>query len=204
MGRQSTRANKNIYQICREECELTREKASEMMTGVSASRIEKIEYNLQDPTPYDIVQMADCYKRPDLCNYYCSHKCEIGYRYVPEIEMSELSSIILETIASLDEINPLTGRLIQIARDGKITDDEIKDFAFISHKLDKVSVAIDALNLWVNKTASENNMADSPLYRLLIQWAVRHLTQYKSQTMYKTLNKCYDIKSTFCHILFLT
>ena len=63
MGRQSTRANKNIYQICREECELTREKASEMMTGVSASRIEKIEYNLQDPTPYDIVQMADCYKR---------------------------------------------------------------------------------------------------------------------------------------------
>ena len=55
MGRQSTRANKNIYQICREECELTREKASEMMTGVSASRIEKIEYNLQDPTPYDIV-----------------------------------------------------------------------------------------------------------------------------------------------------
>ena len=148
MGRQSTRANKNIYQICREECELTRERASEMMTGVSASRIEKIEYNLQDPTPYDIVQMADCYKRPDLCNYYCSHKCEIGYRYVPEIEMSELSSIILETIASL----------IQIARDGKITDDEIKDFAFISHKLDKVSVAIDALNLWVNKTASENNI----------------------------------------------
>ena len=45
MGRQSTRANKNIYQICREECELTREKASEIMTGVSASRIEKIEYN---------------------------------------------------------------------------------------------------------------------------------------------------------------
>ena len=37
-------------------------------------------------------------------------------------------------------------------------DDEIKDFAFISHKLDKVSVAIDALNLWVNKTASENNI----------------------------------------------
>ena len=158
MGRQSTRANKNIYQICREECELTREKASEMMTGVSASRIEKIEYNLQDPTPYDIVQMADCYKRPDLCNYYCSHKCAIGERYVPEVEVSELSSIILETIASLNEINPLTGRLIQIARDGKITDDEIKDFAFISQKLDEVSLAIDSLNLWVDKTASENGL----------------------------------------------
>ena len=123
MGKQSTRENKNIYQLCREEQDLTREKASEKMVGISASRIEKIEYELQEPTPYDIVQMADCYKRPDLCNYYCSHRCAIGDRYVPEIEISELSNIILETIASLNEINPLTGRLIQIARDGKISPD---------------------------------------------------------------------------------
>ena len=158
MGKQSTRENKTIYQLCREEQGLTREKASEKMVGISASRIEKIEYETQEPTPYDIVQMADCYKRPDLCNYFCSHRCEIGERYVPEIEVSELSNIILETIASLNEINPLTGRLIQIARDGKITDDEIKDFAFISKKLDEVSLAIDALNLWVDKTASENDI----------------------------------------------
>lgn len=158
MGKQSTRENKTIYQLCREECGLTREKASESMTGISVSKIEKIEYELQEPTPYDIVQMADCYKRPDLCNYYCSRKCAIGDRYVPEIEVSELSNIILETIASLNEINPLTSRLIQIARDGKITDDEIKDFAFISKKLDEVSLAIDSLNLWVDKTAGENNI----------------------------------------------
>lgn len=128
------------------------------MVGVSASKIEKIEYELQEPTPYDIIQMADCYKKPELCNYYCSHKCTIGGRYVPEIEISELSNIILETIASLNEINPLTSRLIQISRDGTISDDEIKDFAFISKKLDEVSLAIDSLNLWIDKTASENNI----------------------------------------------
>lgn len=54
--------------------------------------------------------------------------------------------------------NIITGRLIQIARDGKITDDEIKDFAFISKKLDEVSLAINALNLWVDKTAGEKNI----------------------------------------------
>ena len=106
MGKQSTRKNKTIYQICREAQGLTRERAAELMDGISDSKIEKIEYELQEPTPYDIVQMADCYKRPDLCNYYCSHKCAIGERYVPEVEVSELSSIILETIASLNEINP--------------------------------------------------------------------------------------------------
>ncbi len=125
------------------------------MTAVSDSKIEKFEYETQEPTPYDIIQMADAYKRPDLCNYYCSHKCEIGHRYVPEVKVSDLSNIILETIASLNEINPLTRRLIQIARDGKISDDEIKDFALISKKLDEISLAIDSLNLWVDKTASE-------------------------------------------------
>lgn len=158
MGKQSTRENKTIYQVYREKQGLTREKASENMPGISASRIEKIEYEMQEPTPYDIVQMADCYKRPDLCNYYCSHRCDIGARYVPEIEVSELSNIILETIGSLNEITPLTGRLIQIARDGKVSDDEIRDFAYISKKLDEVSLAIDSLNLWVDKTASENNI----------------------------------------------
>lgn len=158
MGKQSTRENKTIYQLCREERGLTREKAGELMAGVSSSRIEKIEYELQEPTPYDVIAMANCYKRPDLCNYYCSHKCAIGKRYVPEIEVSELSNIILETIACLNEINPQTNRLIQIARDGQVTDDEIKDFAFISKKLDEVSLAIDSLNLWVDKTAGENNI----------------------------------------------
>ena len=60
--------------------------------------------------------------------------------------------------ASLNEINPLTGRLIQIARDGKISDDEMKDFAYISKKLDEISLAIDSLNLWVDKTAGEQGL----------------------------------------------
>ena len=58
MGKQSVRENKTIYQRYREEQGLTREKASEQMEGMSSSRIEKIEYEMQEPTPYDIVQMA--------------------------------------------------------------------------------------------------------------------------------------------------
>ena len=158
MGRQSTRENKNIYQLAREEKGLTREKAADLMPGFSAARIEKIEYEKQEPTPYDIVQMADCYGRPDLCNYYCSHKCAIGDRYVPEVEISDLSGIILETIAGLNDLEALTGRLIQIGRDGEVSDDEIKDFALISSRLDAISLAVDSLNLWIDKTAGEKKI----------------------------------------------
>ena len=45
-----------------------------------------------------------------------------------------------------------------IARDGKISDDEMKDFAYISKKLDEISLAIDSLNLWVDKTAGEQGL----------------------------------------------
>lgn len=157
MGRISVKKNKTLFQLYREELGLTRERASELMEGMTASRIEKIE-NGQEPTPYDVIQMADCYNKPDLCNYYCSHRCEIGNRYVPEIEVSELPNIILETIASLNDISPHTNRLIQIARDGRITDEEIPEFAYISTKLDEISLAVDALNLWVEKTAGENRL----------------------------------------------
>ena len=49
MGKQSTRENKTIYQICREEAGLTRSEASEKMTAVSDSKIEKFEYEMQEP-----------------------------------------------------------------------------------------------------------------------------------------------------------
>ena len=51
MGKQSTRENKTIYQICREKAGLTRSEASEKMTAVSDSKIEKFEYEMQEPTP---------------------------------------------------------------------------------------------------------------------------------------------------------
>ena len=102
--------------------------------------------------------VTDCIHRriPPVLDY--SHRCTIGERYVPRIEISELPNIVLETIASLNEIVPYTGKLIQIARDGKITDEEIPSFAFISKKLDDIALAIGSFNLWIDKTASENNL----------------------------------------------
>ena len=157
MGRQSIKANKSIYQLYREEQGLTREAASDNMIGISPSRIEKIE-NGQEPTPYDVVEMSKCYKRPDLCNYYCTQRCEIGNKYVPKAELTDLPNIIIETIASLNDITPMTNRLIEIARDGKISDNEITDFAYIQNKLKQISAASSCLNMWVDRMIYDNNI----------------------------------------------
>ena len=151
MGRKSTRENKTIYQQLREEDNLTREKAAELLEFISEDRLEWIENEKSQPAPEDVIQMAQVYNAPELCNYYCSHQCPIGQKYVPPVEMTKLPAIILETVASLNAVYPLTNRLIEISRDGKITEDEIPDFSNIQENLEKVSRAIEALQLWVEK-----------------------------------------------------
>ncbi len=158
MGRKSTKENKNIYQISREELELTREAAAERLKFISADRIEKIESGKSLPHPDEILAMADCYKNPALCNYYCSHECPIGQEHVPEIKMKELSQITLEMLASLNALEKEKNRLIEITVDGSIAADEMKDFEKIQNQLSQIAMAIDSLQLWVQKAMAEGRI----------------------------------------------
>ena len=151
MARKSTRENKNIYQRTREGLELTREQASELMVTMSPERIEKIENERSMPHPDEVLLMSDQYKQPDLCNYYCANQCPIGAQYVPEIKIKDLSQIVLETIASLNAMQKKKDRLIEITVDGQITDDELADFVHIQQELEKISVAVETLQLWCER-----------------------------------------------------
>ena len=151
MARKSTRENKNIYQRTREGLELTREQASELMVTMSPERIEKIENERSMPHPDEVLLMSDYYKQPDLCNYYCANQCPIGAQYVPEIKIKDLSQIVLETIASLNAMQKKKDRFIEITVDGQITEDELADFVQIQEELEKISVAVETLQLWCER-----------------------------------------------------
>lgn len=91
------------------------------------------------PRPDEVLTMAEKYKRPSLCNCYCSQQCPIGQRYVPFVTRRELPAIILEMLASLNAMNSKKERLIEIAADGKISNDEIDDFIHIRQELERIS-----------------------------------------------------------------
>lgn len=158
MGRNSTKENKNIYQQSRENAALTREAAAEQMEFLSESKIEKIEYEKTIPHPEEVLAMAKCYKDPSLCNYYCSHECPIGQEYVPEVKFKELSQITLEMLASLNSLEKEKNRLIEITVDGVISPDERKDFKKIQKQLGQISLAIDSLQLWVDKAVIDGKL----------------------------------------------
>jgi len=152
MGRKSTKENKNIYQTSREQMGYSRETASEKMNYISSDRIEKIENGKSLPHPEEVLAMADCYKNPSLCNYFCSHECSIGIEYVPEIKAKSLSQITLEMLATLNKLSKDKERLVEITVDGELTADEIPDFLKIKEELEKMALAIDSLNLWIDHT----------------------------------------------------
>ena len=151
MGRASTKENKNRYQLAREELGLSREKAGELLQTVPPERIEKIENERSCPHPDEVLVMAQKYKKPSLCNYYCSNQCPIGQQYVPEIQVKELSSIVIEMLASLNSVNKTRDRLIEIAADGKVSKDEIEDFIRIQNELERISITVETLQLWAEK-----------------------------------------------------
>lgn len=158
MGRKSTKENKNIYQISREEMNYSRDSASEHLGFISSDRIEKIENERSLPHPEEVLAMAKCYKNPSLCNYFCSHECPIGIEYVPEIKAKELSQITLEMLATLNKLAREKERLIEITVDGELSEDELPDFLNIKNELEKMALAIDSLNLWMDHTIASGKI----------------------------------------------
>ena len=163
MGRASTKENKNRYQLIREELGLSREKASELLEIISPERLEKIENERSEPHPDEVLLMSQRYKKPSLCNYYCSNQCPIGQEYVPEVQVKELSSIVLEMLASLNSVHRQKDRLIEIAADGKISADEVDDFIAIQEELERISITVETLQLWSERMLA-NGLIDPEQY----------------------------------------
>ncbi len=156
MGRLSTKENKSVYQIRREELGLSREKASELLDGIPPERIEKIENEKSLPHPDEILAMSTAYKKPELCNYFCAKECPIGKHYVPEVKVKDLSQIVLEMVASLNTVRKKQERFIEIVADGSIEKEEIEDFVNIQEQLEKISITVESLQLWVEKMIADN------------------------------------------------
>lgn len=164
MARASVKENKSIYQLKREELGLSREKAAELLQFITPERIERIESGKAGAHPDEVVLMAEKYQCPHLCNYFCANECEIGKQYVPEIKAKDLSQIILEMLASLNSMQRRQERLIEITSDGVIEEEEIRDFIAIQEELEKISVTVETLQLWVEQKLAAGDI-DRDSYR---------------------------------------
>ena len=166
MARKEKEESKKLFRKVREELNLSREKASEL-TGIPPERIARIEGADFEPFPDEVLHLAKGYQSPELCNYYCSQICDIGRQYVPQVRITALSQIVLEILASLNSANEKSDQLISIAVDGVISDEELKDFVYIQKELERISVAVEALQLWSEQMLATGKI-DMEKYKALV------------------------------------
>jgi hypothetical protein len=79
------------------------------------------------------------------------------------VQIKELSAIVIEMLASLNSVNKTKERLIEIAADGVISDDEIEDFIHIQNELERISITVETLQLWAEKMLA-NGIIDVDQY----------------------------------------
>ena len=168
MARTSRKDDQNVYWQARDKMGLTREEASDLLETIPPERVARIEYEQFLPHPDEVLVMAEKYKEPMLCNYYCSQQCPIGQQYVPEIKIKDLSQIVLEMLASLNSMQRQTERLIDISADGIIDNDELKDFIRIQKELEKISITVETLQLWAEQMLATGKI-DMEQYKALTQ-----------------------------------
>ena len=83
---------------------------------------------------------------------------------MPEVSIKDLSQIVLEMLASLNSVKKRQERLIEITVDGKIEADEVADFIEIQEELEKISITVEALQLWAEQKLSSGEI-DMVAYR---------------------------------------
>ena len=153
MGREATKAAGNPWYEARKRAAeyddrlSSREGAAESL-GMSVSALADAELGLTKCMPVDkAVLMSDRYSAPQLLNYYCRHECPIGCRQSISDKLLGIERVTVKLLKSLrvDELTELKDNLVDIAADGKITEDEEPELKEIMEYLDELAKTISEL-----------------------------------------------------------
>lgn len=151
-----------IFKETRKNHNLTRDEVCDeamlLNNPITPERLERIENGKFPITPDEVMLLAEIYGEPTLCNRYCAKECPIGEKYVPEIKVKDLTQIVLEMLSSLNSMKKSQERLIEITADGMIDDDEIEDFVYIQKELERISITVETLQLWVEQMLADEKI----------------------------------------------
>lgn len=147
--------NTNVYFQARKEAAkgdarlFNRDFAAEQL-GVASYTLGEYERGVTKVVPIDkVVLMADLYNKPELVTNYCRHECPV-HGFLPlATEDKGIQGIALRLLKGLDEddLEEMKNKLIDIAEDGKITEEEIPELKKIIDKLNHIAEVISELKI---------------------------------------------------------
>lgn len=159
MGRDATKATGNPWYEARKRAAefddrlYSREGAAERL-GMSVSSVADAELGLTKCMPVDkAVLMADMYKAPELLNYYCLNECPIGCRHPISDEVLDVDRITVKILKnlSLDRLGEISQKMLDIAYDGVVSEDEKPELKEVVEYLEEVAKTISELKILADK-----------------------------------------------------
>ena len=162
MGRDAIKAHGNVWRDARlqaakyDERLNSRESVADML-GVGVDAIRRIETNANKTMPVDTaVLMADLYSAPELLNHYCLNECPIGCNRPISDEVLGIDRVTLKLLKTLnaEDMADIKTKLIDIAEDGVISDDELPALEEVIDYLDRLSKAVSELKIISEKAFS--------------------------------------------------
>lgn len=118
-----------IFKNARNTAGLTQERWAESL-GVSVDAVQNYEYGRNFPTEETVLLMADLSGYKILPYQYMSMKSRIGGELLPDLsEAISLPKAVLNLMLALDDLQrSVIPKLMQMAADGRITEEEIPSF----------------------------------------------------------------------------
>ena len=135
---------RNIYQIARESTGLTQDKAAELM-DISVDSIRAYEGGKRIPPDRVVIMMVEIFNAQYLAYQHLKTSAEIGQKYLPNIEITELPVAILRLQKEVTDFIKCKDAMIEITCDGIIDENERPEWNHIMKELDDVVEAIMAL-----------------------------------------------------------
>lgn len=118
--------------------------------GISESSLAHYELGITKSVPVDVVvMMAELYNAPELKNHYCKTECPIGKQMPIATDVQTLEAAAVHLLGSLDtgEIEDYARRILRIASDGKVTEDERAETEAIIKALERICTAVSELKI---------------------------------------------------------
>jgi len=159
MGRAPTKAMGNPYFEARKRASEFNEKLSSRagaaeLLHVSVDVVTDAELDLYKSLPVElIVRMADLYQEPQLLSTYCLRECPIGRNNAISDKVLTIERVTVKLLRKMrvEQLESMKDRLLDIAEDGMISEDEIEDVKSISEYLDSLSRTISELRTIAKK-----------------------------------------------------
>ena len=143
---------RNIYRAARNVAGLTQERAAEML-GISVRSRADYETGVRTPPNEAVNDMVMCYNSQLLAIQHLRASAEAAREILPEVQAMRLPEAALTLIDAIYDFadDRLDRELIDIARDGVISEDERPRFERIVEKIRTITAAAMAVSCATEK-----------------------------------------------------